>query len=86
MYAARKVNVIKTIPKGKLNYSICFSLLMVLPDVFKRRTQIFFPFSLGKEERRLGSNLQTFRRREKQDDRKGLPGIPMWPIKLKTRD
>ena len=35
---------------------------MAPPDVLKCRTQAFFQFSPGKEERKLGSHLLTFRR------------------------
>lgn len=39
---------------------------MVLPDVLKCRTQAFFQFSPGKEKKKLGSDLLTFRRKKKK--------------------
>lgn len=50
---------------------------MAPPDVLKCRTQAFFQFSPGKEERKLGSELLTFRRKKKRAMAvESLLGIP----------
>lgn len=65
-FASKKVNAIKPIPKGKLNYSFYFSLLMGSPDVNANAGhRPFCLFSPGKEEGRLGSDTQTFRKKER---------------------
>jgi hypothetical protein len=78
MHVFKKVNVIKTIPKGKLNYSPC----LFSPDgptrCFQRKDTGLFSCSLqGKEKEDLAQIHQLLGGKRKHCGRKGLLGIPV---------